>query len=213
MMEEYKKDNNLVNRLDDDKVLTVNFTCQRCCQPLRIHKTFNTVDQNGLNTFTQLNFEDEDDEELKNEFETYKNFPYLMESGLNVNDFLLVEGGTTNTETNSSSRNSNLSNFGKQQKAVKKTSTLSNATDNLNYNLKVTSKLFDVLSDQSTVNHPLCEDCADYIIDSMDNQLKVLEDESKVYKGAFPKFVFKLISVSEKRVKPIQWTKTLTTLS
>lgn len=182
-MDEFKK-TNLVNRLDD-KVLTVNFTCQRCCQPLQIHKTFNTIDQNGLNTFTQLNFDDEDDEELKNEFENYKNFPYLVESGLNINDFLMVDGntGAATTET-TSSRNSNLSNSSKQtkQSATKKTSSYKHPVDDLNYNLKVTSKLFDVLSDQSTVNHPLCEDCADFIIDTMDNQLKVLEDECKVYK-------------------------------
>lgn len=179
-MEEFKKDS-LMNRIDD-KVLTVNFTCQRCCQPLRIHKTFSTIDQNGLNTFTQLNFDEEDDEELRNEFESYKNFPYLMESGLNINDFLLVEGGTNTTETTSSRNSTNLSSSSKQAKPVKRASTLKHPADDLNYNLKVTTKLFDILSDQSTVNHPLCEDCADYIIDSMDNQLKVLEDECKVYK-------------------------------
>lgn len=161
-MDDYKK-NSVARNLVNNKVLTVNFTCQRCCQPLRIHKTFSSIDQNGLNTFIQLNFDDDDDEELKNELEGYKNFPYLMESGLNINDFLLVEGGTganaeTTTNTDSSSRNSNISNSAKQsrqQASARKTSTLKFPADDLNF--KVTSKLFEVLSDQSIVNHPLCE--------------------------------------------------------
>lgn len=41
--------------------------------------------------------------------------------------------------------------------------------------------MFDILSDQSDVNHPLCEECADFVIDQMDHQLRILEDECRDY--------------------------------
>lgn len=50
------------------------------------------------------------------------------------------------------------------------------------YNLQVKSRLFDILTDQSEVNHPLCEECSDYIIDQMDSNLRHLEDECKDYR-------------------------------
>ena len=52
----------------------------------------------------------------------------------------------------------------------------------LSYRLQVTARLFDVLSDQSEVKHPLCEECADFVIDQMDARLRQTEEECKVYR-------------------------------
>lgn len=53
----------------------------------------------------------------------------------------------------------------------------------LNYKLQVSSRLFDILSDQSDVEHPLCEECSDFVMDQMDRKLRLLEDEYKEYRN------------------------------
>ena len=47
---------------------------------------------------------------------------------------------------------------------------------------QVTSQLFDIMSGQSDVDHPLCEECTDTLLDQLDQQLKITEDELKDYK-------------------------------
>lgn len=54
--------------------------------------------------------------------------------------------------------------------------------ESFSYLFKVTSGIFDILSDQSDIDHPLCEECTDALLDQMDQQLKVTEDERKDYK-------------------------------
>lgn len=45
--------------------------------------------------------------------------------------------------------------------------------------IDIIAKLFDILSDQSDIDHPLCQECAQFILDQMDNQLIQLEQECK----------------------------------
>ena len=40
---------------------------------------------------------------------------------------------------------------------------------------QVTSELFDMLSDNSEVDHPLCEECTDTLLQSMEQQLELAE--------------------------------------
>ena len=53
--------------------------------------------------------------------------------------------------------------------------------------MKVTSHLFDIMSGQSSIDHPLCEECTDTLLDQLDKQLKITEDELKDYKVFFNK--------------------------
>jgi len=47
--------------------------------------------------------------------------------------------------------------------------------------MRVTASLFDILSGNSQVDHPLCEECTDALLDLMDQQLKLTEDEWNDY--------------------------------
>lgn len=76
----------------------------------------------------------------------------------------------------------------------------------MSYRLQVTARLFDVLSDQSEIKHPLCEECADFIIDQMDAKLRHTEEECKVYR----EYEEALRGTSE---KPEQQLKVLTELT
>lgn len=52
------------------------------------------------------------------------------------------------------------------------------------YPTKVTSDLFDIMSGQTDVDHPLCEECTDTLLDHLDTQLNITENECQNYKWA-----------------------------
>lgn len=60
-------------------------------------------------------------------------------------------------------------------------------TENISHKLKVTSCLFDIMSGHSSIDHPLCEECTDTLLDQLDQQLKITDDELKDYKVFFNK--------------------------
>ncbi|ELT90263.1 hypothetical protein CAPTEDRAFT_124048 [Capitella teleta] len=60
-------------------------------------------------------------------------------------------------------------------------------SETLSVRLKVTGELFDILSGQAEVDHPLCEDCTDTLLDQLDQQLKITEEEGKDYRDFLEK--------------------------
>ncbi|NWU84874.1 BECN1 protein, partial [Onychorhynchus coronatus] len=48
--------------------------------------------------------------------------------------------------------------------------------------LQVTGDLFDIMSGQTDVDHPLCEECTDTLLDQLDTQLNITENECQNYK-------------------------------
>ncbi|XP_030371622.1 beclin-1-like protein [Scaptodrosophila lebanonensis] len=48
---------------------------------------------------------------------------------------------------------------------------------------KLKAELFDCLSSNSEIDHPLCEECADSMLEIMDRELCIAEDEWNVYKA------------------------------
>ena len=51
---------------------------------------------------------------------------------------------------------------------------------------QVTGDLFDIMSGQTDVDHPLCEECTDTLLDQLDTQLNVTENECQNYKWVPP---------------------------
>lgn len=47
--------------------------------------------------------------------------------------------------------------------------------------------LFDIMSGQSTVDHPLCEECTDTLLNQLDDQLKISEEECRDYRNFLEK--------------------------
>ena len=48
--------------------------------------------------------------------------------------------------------------------------------------LRMDVELFDLLSDNAgEIDHPLCEECTDTILENMDQQLKLSEEEAQQY--------------------------------
>lgn len=48
--------------------------------------------------------------------------------------------------------------------------------------MQVTGDLFDIMSGQTDVDHPLCEECTDTLLDQLDTQLNITENECQNYK-------------------------------
>lgn len=61
----------------------------------------------------------------------------------------------------------------------------SDTGENLSRQIHITSQLFDKLNGQSEIEHPICEECADNLLDLLDQQLRVTEDEGKDYETFF----------------------------
>ena len=59
--------------------------------------------------------------------------------------------------------------------------------ESLNQNLRLKAELFDSLSSISEINHPVCSDCADFLLEMMDQQLKIAECEWNEYNNYLKK--------------------------
>ncbi|XP_064598000.1 beclin-1-like [Liolophura sinensis] len=152
----------------------VNFLCQRCHQPLRLDNSFKALDDNLARELTAPLTSSVEKEEtldlfqrnttLGNEDVVRRVVPpsrYLSIEEENGSGFTLLGETTAGAE--------NLSLKMKEAKAQ-----LNEA--------KVTAYLFDVMSGQSHVDHPLCEECTDTLLDQLDNQLRITEDECRDYR-------------------------------
>lgn len=79
------------------------------------------------------------------------------------------------------------------------------AIQGLGREMRISGKLFDILSEKSIVDHPLCEECADSLIDKMDQKLKNLEEECKDYRECLDKLEKKMKNTDpESNIKKLQ---------
>ncbi|KAF8786759.1 beclin-1-like [Argiope bruennichi] len=144
-----------------ERTFSVNFTCQRCCQPLKLHSSFRDLDRQALSELTAPPYPNADRKDRIDLIETFRNrsdeSSVMRKIVLPIkftdagSDFMVVDD-------------------------------LSNLPFDSNYLGKVTTQLFDLMSNYSDVDHPLCEECTDNILDQMDQQLRIAEEEVKEYR-------------------------------
>jgi beclin 1 len=60
-------------------------------------------------------------------------------------------------------------------------------SDSLNQSLKMKVELFDALTSNSEVDHPLCDECSDSLLELIEQQLKVAESEWNDYNNYLKK--------------------------
>ncbi|KAG8008690.1 Beclin-1 [Nibea albiflora] len=150
--------------------MQVSFVCQRCCQPLKLDTSFNVLDRVTIQeliaplvTVTPSKQADSTEGETAPEEHFVENKqdgvsrkyipPARMMSTESANSFTLI-GEASDGGT----------------------------MENLSRRLKVTSDLFDIMSGQTDVDHPLCEECTDTLLDHLDTQLNITENECQNYK-------------------------------
>jgi len=158
----------LVEGLHGTKSTTyVSFVCQRCYQPLKIDNSLYTLDLDSCL-------------ELENTLSTvYPN---------ETRDFKRDEGCTTKSPnlvtrvvpparlpSSPSVDGNGFTLLGETGSGIN--------TDNLSQRLKVSAELFDIMSGNTEIDHPLCEECTDTLLDELDSQLNITEKELESYKG------------------------------
>eukprot|EP00795_Rhopilema_esculentum_P013698 gene13698-4608_t len=149
----------------------VSFVCQRCYQPLRLDHSFSNFDAETLKELTAPlpssadESKGEEVEDTKKQCEgkvekfvespnvLVRHIPLIRPNSVDGNDFTLLGEATGATKM-----------------------------DNLSHKLKVSARLFDIMSGQSEVDHPLCEDCTDALLSMLDEQLHMAEKELHDYK-------------------------------
>uniref|UniRef100_A0A8C1YEL2 Beclin-1 n=1 Tax=Cyprinus carpio TaxID=7962 RepID=A0A8C1YEL2_CYPCA len=137
--------------------MQVSFVCQRCSQPLKLDTSFNVLDRMTIHELTEKKKMDKNIHETckyKQDGVSRKYIPPArMMSTESANSFTLI-GEASDGGT----------------------------MENLSRRLKVTSDLFDIMSGQTDIDHPLCEECTDALLDHLDTQLSMTENECQNYK-------------------------------
>ncbi|XP_064421464.1 beclin-1 isoform X2 [Latimeria chalumnae] len=151
--------------------MQVSFVCQRCSQPLKLDTSFNVLDKGTIQEFTAplvtvTRIKADDSNEAENNLPE-GTFTENMQDG--VSRKYIPPARMLSTESaNSFTLIGEASDGG--------------TMENLSRRLKVTGDLFDIMSGQTDVDHPLCEECTDTLLDQLDTQLNITESECQNYK-------------------------------
>ncbi|KAM8837666.1 beclin-1 isoform 1-T3 [Spinachia spinachia] len=148
----------------------VSFVCQRCCQPLKLDTSFNVLDRVTIQELiaplvTVITSKQAD----RNVGEPAPEETFVENKQDGVSRKYIPPARIMSTESaNSFTLIGEASDGG--------------TMENLSRRLKVTSDLFDIMSGQTDVDHPLCEECTDTLLDHLDTQLNITENECQNYK-------------------------------
>uniref|UniRef100_A0A8C4ZTP7 Beclin-1 n=1 Tax=Gadus morhua TaxID=8049 RepID=A0A8C4ZTP7_GADMO len=162
--------------------MQVSFVCQRCSQPLKLDTSFNVLDRvtiqeliGRLSKQTDNNEGDHAPEVAQCKqtcfnaccLSTQETFVESKQDGI-ARKYIPPARMMSTESANSFTLIGEASDGG--------------TMENLSRRLKVTSDLFDIMSGQTDVDHPLCEECTDTLLDHLDNQLNITENECQNYK-------------------------------
>ncbi|XP_063231199.1 beclin-1-like protein isoform X1 [Bacillus rossius redtenbacheri] len=130
---------------------SVSFVCQRCLQPLKLDSSFGNLGEHTLAELA-LPIHSTPEIDLESQAASLDNF---------VPAFRLTESG------NGANGFMLVGDDGEQE--------------SLSHRMRVTASLFDILSNNSDIDHPLCDECTDTLLSLMDQQLKLTEDDLNDY--------------------------------
>ncbi|KFO28549.1 Beclin-1 [Fukomys damarensis] len=164
--------------------MQVSFVCQRCSQPLKLDTSFKILDRVTIQELTapllstaQVKPGETQEEEANPGEEPFvetrqdgvsRRFipPARMMSTESANSFTLIGEASDGGTMENLSRRLKASGPGRPEQQGP----------------QVTGDLFDIMSGQTDVDHPLCEECTDTLLDQLDTQLHVTENECQNYK-------------------------------
>ncbi|KAL4236753.1 Beclin-1 [Mactra antiquata] len=148
----------------------VSFVCQRCRQPLKIDLSFDTIEQQSelVRELTAPLIAQVEREEtlIPEKIETYEEDSNISKR--------LVPPRYPSVEDDSNG----FTLLGE---------TGPKSLGDLGHKPKVKAVLFDIMTGQSTVDHPLCEECTDTLLNQLDDQLKITEEECRDYRNFLEK--------------------------
>ncbi|XP_067225569.1 beclin-1 isoform X1 [Chanodichthys erythropterus] len=177
--------------------MQVSFVCQRCSQPLKLDTSFNVLDRMTIHELTAPLVTVTANKQL--DCSEGSSFPECVVLG----DLFGEQTGWCGSEIHPTLKRHLtaetheeqhlLTEYTKDMRMMSTESTnsftlIGEASDggtmeNLSRRLKVTSDLFDIMSGQTDIDHPLCEECTDTLLDHLDTQLNITENECQNYKS------------------------------
>ncbi|XP_074652995.1 beclin-1-like [Tubulanus polymorphus] len=149
----------------------VSFSCQRCNQPLKLDHSFNSIDKQVFNEFTAPLTTQVDSEEPLMIFKEPSSSEAI--GGDDVSRKIIKPLRLVSVDSGNDFTLLGESDSGNME--------------NLSHRLKVNSYLFDIMSGQSEIDHPLCEECTDNLLEQLDQQLMITEEEGKDYRDFLEK--------------------------
>ncbi|XP_060111498.1 beclin-1 isoform X1 [Heteronotia binoei] len=179
----------------------VSFVCQRCSQPLKLDTSFKVLDKVTIQELTaplltatpskpgdaqgeETTLTEEAFVENRQDGVSRRFIPPASQPTGAPNTNLLCDG-----EDLDKPQQALLIRYGRMMSTESANSftLIGEASDggtmeNLSRRLKVTGDLFDIMSGQTDVDHPLCEECTDTLLDQLDTQLNITENECQNYK-------------------------------
>ncbi|GAB1296865.1 Beclin-1 [Apodemus speciosus] len=156
--------------------MQVSFVCQRCSQPLKLDTSFKILDRVTIQELTAplLTTAQAKPGETQEEEANSGEEPFIETRQDGVSRRFIPPA--------SSSRNGMMSTESANSFTLIGEASDGGTMENLSRRLKVTGDLFDIMSGQTDVDHPLCEECTDTLLDQLDTQLNVTEHECQNYK-------------------------------
>lgn len=162
-----------------DTKSSVSFVCQRCLQPLILDDTFGNISVHALAELA-----------CKYRLQINASSLYLTIS------FLFLVPIYANQDIELDSQATSLDNFVPPFRLTDSSANGTNGfmlisdgkdSQTLSATLKARADLFDSLSSNSEIDHPLCDECTDTLLDLMDHQLKIADNEWKDYNNYLQK--------------------------
>ncbi|KAG5684916.1 hypothetical protein PVAND_014124 [Polypedilum vanderplanki] len=127
------------------------FCCARCLQPIQLHDSLNNINELQTATLNLPINQHVSDIELSESSLDHYVPPFSLKNDQEKNGFMIIENATEVE------------------------------AESLSQNLRLKAKLFDNLTSISDINHPVCSDCAEFLLEMMDQQLNVAESEWNDY--------------------------------
>ncbi|XP_066912262.1 beclin-1-like [Clytia hemisphaerica] len=142
----------------------VSFVCQRCYQPLKMDSSIYSLDADTKKELESSLYLHSKVMEMQYSYEDktqnwYKNFSPPSDITQKV-----ISSAKSNEKIEDGS-----------------------SMDSLSYKVKVSTQLFDIMSGASDIDHPLCEECTDNLLDLLNDQLVSTENELEGYKNLLGK--------------------------
>ncbi|XP_054258062.1 beclin-1-like protein [Macrosteles quadrilineatus] len=135
-----------------DSKINVSFVCQRCLQPLKMDSSFGNINEHTLAELT-LPILSSPEVDLESQTASLDHMipAFRLMDSANGSNGFTLVGNENST------------------------------TGSLSHIMKKTASLFDVVSANSEVDHPLCEECTDTLLELMDKQYQLTAQEWNDY--------------------------------
>jgi len=148
---------------DDPKLF---FICTRCNKSLKLDQSFDVFSEEDICGFQLAKYD--------------RNQDYTNENLESLPDRLYTDLRSAMRERLSDDSEMSVNNFTPVGSSHYTSSEGSSSTIMKNINKVAT--VFDIISGSTEIDHPLCEDCTDYLLQTLDKEVNDLEDQGLKYR-------------------------------